>query len=109
MLTKSFHKGNILGKANAVGIDHDIVDRLRQSVFYNLLELRMGRRFSARDLQDIGFAFGSNQRIDCGERLRHRFVFESRSTICIVQWAGQVAVVRDFENRDAGMLLVFAA
>src|SRR5260370_1239510 len=73
-------------------------------------EIRMQGRLAARQLHQVGLAFARDQRIehplDGGER---QLLFPRRRGFREADRAGQVAVLVDLDQRQAGMLLVVGA
>jgi hypothetical protein len=96
----------ILGQADPIGVDHHVMDRLGKGILKDLLELRMKRRLTPRELKHIGLALGCHQRIDRAFDLVERLVLEPRSAIGIAHATGKVAVVGDLQYRHARVLLV---
>ena len=70
-LRQGVDEGRILGDADAVGIDHDVLDRPPARRGDDVEDLRMDGRLAARDLHQVGLAFARHQGVqhalDLGE------------------------------------------
>ncbi|GMO61228.1 hypothetical protein BwSG20_16410 [Bradyrhizobium ottawaense] len=101
------HEILFAGDAQAVGVDHDVPDRAGAHRVQDREEIRMQRRFAAGDLHEIGLALACDQRVqhllDCRERGKFR---SCRRGFRKADRAGEVAVLGDLDQRQAGMLLV---
>lgn len=99
----------VLGQADAVRVQHDIVHVLCPDHAYDADDFRMQGRFAAADLDDLGpSAFRLDQEID------HLFDLSDFQetpllSVGITGRAIEIASRGDFDQADASMLLVLAA
>ena len=95
---------------DAVGVEHDVADRLRLGERDDVENLRVDGRLAAGDLHEVGHAFARDQRveheIDLGERPVQRAL---GARIGEADRAGEVARLVDVDQREAGVLLVVRA
>ena len=106
----AFDEVGLLGNFEAVGIDHDVADRAGLREFENLEKIGMNGGFAAGNLHDVGMAFVANDGIEHFFDEREGPMLQALwATGGITDGATQIAGVGDFDERDAGMLLVVGA
>src|SRR5277367_3555664 len=99
----------IAGDAQPVCVDHYDVDRPAAGAVENLLELRMDRRFTPRQLQYFGPTFHLHEPIDRMPHLLEGEVFAPRAACRVAHRALEIARRRDLDQADARVLFVFGA
>jgi hypothetical protein len=106
----AFGEVGLLGDFQAVGIDHDVTNRAGLREFEDLKKVGMNRRFAAGNLHDVGMSFVANDGIEHFFDERERAMLQTfRATGGIADGTAEIAGVGDFDERDAGMLLVIGA
>ena len=109
-LGQRIDEGGILGDADAVGVQHHVLDRPAPRRGDDLEDLRMDGGLAARDLHQVGLAFARHQGVehalDLGQAAMGvplgRGIGEADRT-------GEVAGLVDLDDGQAGMLLVVGA
>jgi hypothetical protein len=94
---------------NAVGVDHDRLDRLLIGITDHRQQLRVYRRLAAGDLQHVWDAFEENIAVDhllVGGEIQKR---AARSRFGKAHGALKIATGGYFHERNTGMLLVLGA
>ena len=104
------HELLFAGDTQAVGVDHDMADRAGAHRIEDREEVGMQRWLAAGDLHQVRLAFARDQRVqhsfDLGQRREAR---PRRRGIGKAHRAGQIAMLGDLDQRQAGMLLVVGA
>ena len=97
----------LLRDADAVGVDHGVADRPPPHRIEDGEELGMQGRLAARQLHQVRLAFARHQRVEHPLDRRERQVRGLlRRGIGEAHRAGEIAVLVDLDQRQAGMLLV---
>ena len=93
--------------ADAVGVQHDVADRLRLGELQDVEDLRMDGRLAAADLHEIGQALALDQRLQHGVDLGEAAILGARGRgLGEAHRAGEIAFLVDLDQRETGMLLV---
>ena len=100
------HERWVAGEADAIRVDHHIVDRARQSIRNDFRKLRMRRRLAPGKLANLCAAFDLDQPIDLPLAVGKGKVFPARTAAGIAHWTGEVARRGDFQHADARVLLM---
>ena len=80
-----------MGQPDAVGVDHDDVDRLRGGVFEHAEELGMDRRLAAGELKHLAAALDRDQPVDRADAFVVAQMSAARSARGVAHRAAQVA------------------
>ena len=95
---------------DAVGVDHGVADRPPPHRIENGEEIRMQGRLAARQLHQVRLAFARHQHVEHTLNSREGQVRGLlRRGIGKADRAGEIAVLVDLDQRQAGMLLVVGA
>ncbi len=101
------NQGRIVRKADAVGVNHHRQDRLLVGVAHHAHQIRVQRRFAARQLQHIGDAFQADVTVYHSRVRLEVDVLAAGSGLGETHWTFQIAIGRNFDEADAGVLFVF--
>ena len=110
VLCQPRHEIRLARDAQAVGVDHDMADRAGANRVEDREKLRMQGRLAAGYLHQIGLAFAGHQRVQHFlDRCQRQETGAHRRGFRETDRAGQIAVIGDFDQSQAGMLLVIRA
>ena len=102
-----FHQARVAGQTDAVGVDHDGLDRLLIGVADQADQLGVQRRLAAGELQHIGHAFELDVAIDHAAIGGEVDVLAAGARLGEAHGTFEVAAGGDLDQGDAGVLLVF--
>ena len=109
-LGQRIDEGRILGDADAVGVQHHVLDRPAACGGDDLEDLGMDGGLAARDLHQVGLAFARHQRVEHALDLGQAAVRVPLGRgVGEAHRAGEVAGLVDLDDGQAGMLLVVGA
>ena len=104
------HEILVARDAHAVRVQHDVADRLRLRELQDLEDLRMDRGLAAADLHEIGQALALDERLQHRVDLGQAAVLGARGRgLGEAHRTGEIALLVDLDQREAGMLLVVGA
>ncbi len=107
---EAFYEFFVLRDFQAVGIDHQVTNGLRLGHFYDREKIGMESGFAAGKLYYVGMAFVANDSVQHFFNQRERAMLGAfRSAACVTHRAAQIAGVGQFDEREAGVLLVIGA
>ena len=99
-----------LGDAHPVGVHHQMADGPRLSQLNHFEEIRMHRWLAARELHHIRPPFVAHDRIEhLFDQRQIAELLALRAARGVTHRTAQVAIIADFHQRQAGVLLVVAA
>lgn len=100
----------VLRDAEAVGVEHQVLDRAALRGVEDGEEIGVERRLAAGDLHDVGLALVTDDGVEHELDLRERAVGGALGRgLGVADGAGEIAGVGDLEERKAGVLLVVGA
>jgi hypothetical protein len=98
------------GDADAVGVDHEVADGAFATHVEDAKEVGVEGGLAAGELDDVGLELVGNDAVEHGLNLREGAVGGAMgATGGVADGAGEVAVVGDFEEGEAGVLLMVGA
>src|SRR5579875_354 len=104
---QKFDQCRIVRQTNAVGIEHDYLNRRLVSVANHAVQIRMQSRFTAGELQHVRNAFQVHVAIHHASISIEIKVSAARPRFRKAHGTVQVAVRCDLDQRNAGVLFVF--
>ena len=107
---KGSHELAITRDADAVGVQHDVADRLRLGQLQDVEDLRMDGGLAAADLHQIGLAFARNEGLQHGVDFGQAAVLGARGRgLGKAYRTGEIALLVDLDQRQTRVLLVIRA